>query len=415
MMGTPDFMAPEQLLSEHLGAPSPASDVFAVGVLFFEMLTGQRPLSGLIARGSSTSGFLERAMFYHQGGRLPHCGAIEASVPEVLDDLVARAVAIDPAERFADGGEMLDALELVKGELAPTRAHVLRDRPLPSDHDPTSKLVAPMDQLDSAVSGVSTIGERRVTEDLETEAVEADSDSHLRRVVPMPEAIPKAAVAGGVFVPPGGSLLDSDSLEVASTNPVRRAAGPPLPEPVEAPSEVLPTLATDTKAETVAGPPRRRRRLMVVVAAAIVLFGVGLGVAVTGIQRLVGGGGAASTPSGTFAPEDTASTFSPVYGDPEAVPTEGASNGPGATAAVQPVFVPVSSVPASAADGGVPRQDGGAAAAERAGGAGAVAPAPERRRRPRRRPHRTKRERPSGDEGGLIPFDQVGRGGGGTP
>jgi serine/threonine-protein kinase len=111
MMGTPDYLAPEILLSDVWSAAEPASDVFACGVLLFEMLAGRRPLDGLLTRDSSTSGFLRRANYYQQGGTLPGLAPVAPGVPAAIVAVVAKALSVSVEERYRDARAMLDALE----------------------------------------------------------------------------------------------------------------------------------------------------------------------------------------------------------------------------------------------------------------------------------------------------------------
>jgi serine/threonine protein kinase len=87
--GTLDAMAPEQLQGR---APTPAVDVFAFGVLLFEMLTGRRPFAGV-----------------PPGRRLvepaPPVSALRPGLDRRWDGVVGRCLALDPAARFAGAGE----------------------------------------------------------------------------------------------------------------------------------------------------------------------------------------------------------------------------------------------------------------------------------------------------------------------
>ena len=95
MAGTPGYVAPEQLR----GAPADArADVFAFGVLLFEMATGRHPFAG--DRGA----LLEAAL----AGRRPFDAP---DVPPALAPIIERCLAADPAERYASGAELARALE----------------------------------------------------------------------------------------------------------------------------------------------------------------------------------------------------------------------------------------------------------------------------------------------------------------
>ncbi len=109
LLGTPHYMAPEQAAGE---AITPATDVYAVGVILFEMLAGRRPFAG--------DGLLQVAM-QHLRQEAPPVDAFNPAVPPALVALVARALAKDPARRFADGGALAAALRA----LAPAEQTVI--------------------------------------------------------------------------------------------------------------------------------------------------------------------------------------------------------------------------------------------------------------------------------------------------
>jgi serine/threonine protein kinase len=100
LVGTFGYIAPEQLE----GKPhTPASDVYAFGVVLFEMLTGQLPFES----GSSPAvNALERL---HK--RAPAPSSVNPEVPSTFDALVARCLCRAPEERFQSAREALAALD----------------------------------------------------------------------------------------------------------------------------------------------------------------------------------------------------------------------------------------------------------------------------------------------------------------
>jgi serine/threonine protein kinase len=103
IVGTPRYMAPEQARGL---ATTPATDVYSAGVVLYEMLAGRPPFTG----GSVA----ELALSHVQEPPPP----LSARLPPSLVAIVARALAKDPAQRFADGAEMADALVQARREYA---------------------------------------------------------------------------------------------------------------------------------------------------------------------------------------------------------------------------------------------------------------------------------------------------------
>ena len=98
-MGSVHYFSPEQARGE---PATQASDIYSLGIVLYESLTGQRPFSGdgaaavALARLTTTP---------------PRPSAIRPGVPAALDQVVQRAMALDPAARYASAASMASALE----------------------------------------------------------------------------------------------------------------------------------------------------------------------------------------------------------------------------------------------------------------------------------------------------------------
>ncbi|NJP09232.1 MAG: serine/threonine protein kinase [Leptolyngbyaceae cyanobacterium RU_5_1] len=92
--GSPAYMAPERFYGQH----SPASDLYAVGILLFEVLTGHRPFSGVPAELMSAH--------LNQTVKLPD------NIPAELKTTLLTALQKLPARRFRSAAEMLNSLQI---------------------------------------------------------------------------------------------------------------------------------------------------------------------------------------------------------------------------------------------------------------------------------------------------------------
>jgi hypothetical protein len=98
-MGSVHYFSPEQARGE---TATVASDIYALGIVLFETLTGQRPFSGdgaaavALARLTTTP---------------PRPSALRPGVPAALDSIVLRAMALEPTARYATAAAMASALE----------------------------------------------------------------------------------------------------------------------------------------------------------------------------------------------------------------------------------------------------------------------------------------------------------------
>jgi serine/threonine-protein kinase len=130
LLGTLSFLAPEVLEG---GEPDPAADLYALGVVLFKALTGRSPRMAMDL--GATAG----------RPRLPaHPRDFRPEVPRDLDTAVARALSVNPSERFADAAELGLVLRSVaqsrpaRGAVSPAPLPLPPARNLSTPHPPAS-------------------------------------------------------------------------------------------------------------------------------------------------------------------------------------------------------------------------------------------------------------------------------------
>jgi len=99
MIGTPGYMAPEQARAD--GMVDKAADIYSLGVIAFEVLTGSPPYE-------HENGF--EVILAHINSPIPQASARSADLPKAIDSVLARALAKKSTDRFATATEFVDSL-----------------------------------------------------------------------------------------------------------------------------------------------------------------------------------------------------------------------------------------------------------------------------------------------------------------
>lgn len=113
IMGTPDYMAPEQV--EDTRKVDIRADIYSLGSSLFEMLTGRTPFEG----GAAT-----RRLMARLAGEAPRLRKIAPDMPAALDRIVAKALARKPEDRYSTPAELAAALAPFISE----SAHVIHEK-----------------------------------------------------------------------------------------------------------------------------------------------------------------------------------------------------------------------------------------------------------------------------------------------
>jgi serine/threonine protein kinase len=106
VMGTPHYMSPEQVKG---GKATARSDVFALGALAYELLTGRRPFEAET---------MHAVLFKVMQEEPPPARDLVPTLPAVMVQVVDKALAKEPAARFSDAGEMLEAVRRARQAVA---------------------------------------------------------------------------------------------------------------------------------------------------------------------------------------------------------------------------------------------------------------------------------------------------------
>lgn len=110
VMGTIAYISPEQLQGSEAG---PQSDIWAAGVVFYEMLSGKLPFRGGNAAAALNATLTESPKPLHD---------FVPGIPQILQRIINRALAKNPSERFTSAAELREALNAARTELSPMRS-----------------------------------------------------------------------------------------------------------------------------------------------------------------------------------------------------------------------------------------------------------------------------------------------------
>lgn len=200
MMGTPEYMAPEQLYSaENVDA---RADLFSVGVMLYEMLCGERPAAGDEATEIVSQFVLGTVVPLRT--RLP-------DVPEALAQVVARAIAPQREDRFDSAFSMRIALVPLASSLSHAGQLAATPAPLPiegtrasaMDEDPSTRRTSVADTLPPGTDPPVKTADDPVlaggggTEDAPLPELQAQVRGHASAMAP--PASPQAQKAGAEF------------------------------------------------------------------------------------------------------------------------------------------------------------------------------------------------------------------------
>ncbi len=134
-IGTPEYMAPEQVTSKTTDA---RADIYAMGVVFYEMVTGRRPFEADTPMA---------VLFKHASEPLPRPSSLVNDLPVNVENFIFKATAKDPNERYQSMDEFVAALGKLQNVI-PAVPDKTASVPVPAP------VIAPAPAMPSAVTSV---------------------------------------------------------------------------------------------------------------------------------------------------------------------------------------------------------------------------------------------------------------------
>jgi serine/threonine protein kinase len=113
ILGTPQYLSPEQALGQ---PANPQSDLYALGVVLYEMLTGELPFDAETPIGIAMK---------HISGELRPPRELNPEVPEQLNDITVKLLAREPEERYSNASALIEDLQQVSKGFAIAAGRIL--------------------------------------------------------------------------------------------------------------------------------------------------------------------------------------------------------------------------------------------------------------------------------------------------
>jgi tRNA A-37 threonylcarbamoyl transferase component Bud32 len=246
-LGTASYLAPEQIRGETLDA---RTDIFSLGVVAYEILTGQKPFTG---------DHISTVLYKIMNETPPRAGEFDPAVPAALDQIVHHALEKDRGHRYASCGEL-------KKDLAATLKQIPDEVPtLPTSQRPVldveKTLATPSSGFSragaAAAAGVTPATGISGAAPARAAVPESVGDVHLRAgsdVPPARPAAPERNRALGIFAAAAALLVAVGVVGWFALRGGKDSASPVRPVP-PTPAAAVPAAPASTSAPAPAAPP----------------------------------------------------------------------------------------------------------------------------------------------------------------
>jgi serine/threonine-protein kinase len=142
VLGSVSYLSPEQVAR---GISDARSDIYSLGIVFFELLIGRKPFDGDTPI---------QIAYKHVNDRVPSVRSIKPEIPESIDQLVTQATSPNPDQRFKDARELLEVLRNIQEAIDPKKRQLSLELDLPIPPIQRSKRSGATNKTKSAMAQI---------------------------------------------------------------------------------------------------------------------------------------------------------------------------------------------------------------------------------------------------------------------
>ena len=220
-IGTPDYMSPEQGMGKDVDF---RADIYALGVVFYEMITGQKPFAADTPMA---------VVIQHVTGTFPQPRKALPKLPKIVEDVLMKAVAKEPNKRYEDMALFAEALEqLARGEKADGKRirKLLHSKPKPRKPLPKRYYLYSLLALIALFVGATTLFWQQIKQ--------TPVGNVVARYIPIaqPTTVPILSTSTPTPKPKSSPITAQATAQVTQTPKSTKTSAPTKPAPTQAPA-----------------------------------------------------------------------------------------------------------------------------------------------------------------------------------